>query len=102
MCGADAQEVQKKTLEPHWEEDKWLLVQEPKTQALRLQLFDHDAINLKARARLCTGPCIMLLPTLNLSGGIPASGTEEQCSAAHACSIAFIASAGPLQTMLRT
>ena len=47
MC---AQEVQKKTLAPQWNEDKWLLVQEPKTQILRMQLFDHDAINLKARA----------------------------------------------------
>ncbi|BDA44378.1 Synaptotagmin-5 [Coccomyxa sp. Obi] len=40
-------EVQKRNLTPKWEEDKWLLVQEPKTQILRAQVFDHDAINLK-------------------------------------------------------
>jgi Ca2+-dependent lipid-binding protein len=44
-CGA--QEVQKKTLTPKWDEDKWLLVQEPKTQVMRAQVFDHDLINLK-------------------------------------------------------
>ncbi|CAL5218486.1 g172 [Coccomyxa viridis] len=36
----------KKTLTPNWDEDKWLLVQEPKTQAMRLQCFDHDALNV--------------------------------------------------------
>ncbi len=41
------QEVQKRTLAPKWEEDKWLLVQEPKTQILRAQVFDHDTVNLK-------------------------------------------------------
>ena len=49
MCGA-VQEYQKKTLTPKWNEDKWLLVQEPKTQAMRMQCFDHDVLNLKVRA----------------------------------------------------
>ncbi len=41
------QEHQKKTLNPTWNEDKWLLVQEPKTQSMRVQMFDHDVMNLK-------------------------------------------------------
>ena len=41
------QEYQKKTLNPVWNEDKWLLVQEPKTQAMRVQMFDHDILNIK-------------------------------------------------------
>jgi hypothetical protein len=41
------QEYQKKTLNPVWKEDKWLLVQEPKTQAMRVQMFDHDILNIK-------------------------------------------------------
>ena len=45
-----AQEHQKKTLSPTWDEDKWLLVQEPKTQAMRVQMFDHDVLNLKVAA----------------------------------------------------
>lgn len=45
-----AQDHQKKTLNPTWNEDKWLLVQEAKTQYIRAQVFDHDAINLKVRA----------------------------------------------------
>lgn len=50
LCGgACVQDVQKKTLTPTWNEDKWLLVQEPKTQIVRVQVFDHDAIKLKAR-----------------------------------------------------
>lgn len=36
-------------MSPKWEEDKWLLVQEPKTQIMRAQVFDHDAVNLKVR-----------------------------------------------------
>ena len=51
MC-CSLQERQKKTLTPNWDEDKWLLVQEPKTQAMRLQCFDHDALNVK----VCTTP----------------------------------------------
>lgn len=55
-CGM--QEVQKRTLTPKWDEDKWLLVQEPKTQIMRVQMFDHDMVNLKAgppqlASRLC-------------------------------------------------
>ena len=46
MCRS-LQERQKKTLTPTWDEDKWLLVQEPKTQAMRLQCFDHDTLNVK-------------------------------------------------------
>ncbi len=42
-----AQDYQKKTLNPVWKEDKWLLVQEPKTQFMRVQVFDHDLLNLK-------------------------------------------------------
>lgn len=41
------QDIQKKTLNPTWKEDKWLLVQEPKTQFMRVQMFDHDMLNLK-------------------------------------------------------
>ena len=53
-CGAMSQEVQKRNLTPKWEEDKWLLVQEPKTQILRAQVFDHDTVNLKVRScRAC-------------------------------------------------
>ena len=52
-CGAWLllQDHQKKTLSPTWNEDKWLLVQEAKTQHIRAQVFDHDAINLKVRAQ---------------------------------------------------
>ena len=48
------QEHQKKTLSPTWNEDKWLLVQEPKTQAMRVQMFDHDVLNLKVGASSCS------------------------------------------------
>ena len=56
------QEVQKRTLTPKWDEDKWLLVQEPKTQIMRVQMFDHDMVNLKAgppqlASRLCQIGC---------------------------------------------
>ncbi|KAK9868031.1 hypothetical protein WJX84_002145 [Apatococcus fuscideae] len=38
----------KNTLDPKWSnEDFWMLVQEPKTQMLRVQVFDRDNINLK-------------------------------------------------------
>ncbi len=47
--------MQKRTLTPKWEEDKWLLVQEPKTQIMRVQVFDHDVVNLKA------SPCLLNL-----------------------------------------
>lgn len=30
-----------------WNERKWLMVQEPKTQALRVEVFDWDRINAK-------------------------------------------------------
>jgi len=43
--------VQKHTLTPKWDEDLYVLVQEPKTQTLRVQMFDRDLLNVKARAR---------------------------------------------------
>ena len=61
------QEYQKKTLSPTWNEDKWLLVQEPKTQGMRVQMFDHDILNLK----VITSPAVDML-------GRPA---RETCSA---------------------
>ena len=44
-----AQSVQKHTLTPHWDEDLYVMVQEPKTQNLRVQMFDRDLLNVKAR-----------------------------------------------------
>ena len=43
-----AQHHKKKTLNPTWNEHFHLLVQEPKTQAVRLQVYDWDGIHLKA------------------------------------------------------
>ena len=43
--------MQKHTLTPKWDEDLYVLVQEPKTQSLRVQMFDRDLLNVKARAR---------------------------------------------------
>ena len=36
------------TLTPRWEEELHVLVQEPTTQQLRVEMFDHDMINVKA------------------------------------------------------
>ena len=69
-CAA-MQEHQKKTLNPTWNEDKWLLVQEPKTQAMRVQMFDHDVMNLKVHTvqyLCCTSVC---LSVSILSSGLP-------------------------------
>lgn len=41
------QKHKKKTLNPEWNETFYLLVQEPKTQAVRLQVYDWDGIHLK-------------------------------------------------------
>lgn len=41
----------KHTLTPHWNDTKYCLVQEPKTQSLHVELADHDAINLKDMAK---------------------------------------------------
>ena len=49
MHGLRAQSVQKHTLTPHWDEDLYVMVQEPKTQNLRIQMFDRDLLNVKAR-----------------------------------------------------
>ena len=46
MCVA--QHHKKKTLHPTWNEHFHLLVQEPKTQAVRVQVYDWDGIHLKA------------------------------------------------------
>lgn len=35
------------TLTPRWEEELHVLVQEPTTQQLRVEMFDHDMINVK-------------------------------------------------------
>ena len=44
------QSVQKHTLTPEWDEDLYVMVQEPKTQSLRVQMFDRDLLNVKACA----------------------------------------------------
>ena len=49
FVGLCAQSLQKHTLTPHWDEDLYVLVQEPKTQNLRIQMFDRDLLNVKAR-----------------------------------------------------
>lgn len=41
------QEHKKNTLTPRWDERKWLMVQEPKTQDLRVEVFDWDRVNVK-------------------------------------------------------
>lgn len=38
--------VKKRTLAPVWNETLFVLVQEPRTQSLRVEMFDWDAINL--------------------------------------------------------
>ena len=42
--------MQKHTLTPEWDEDLYVMVQEPKTQSLRVQMFDRDLLNVKACA----------------------------------------------------
>ena len=39
------------TLEPVWKEKKWLLVQEPTTQCLHLEVQDVDRVNIKEMLR---------------------------------------------------
>ena len=73
MC-CSLQERCKKTLTPNWDEDKWLLVQEPKTQAMRLQCFDHDALNVKV-CTTCQSPAQATPP-------YPKSFPLDACSAA--------------------
>ncbi len=41
------QDHKKNTLTPTWNERKWLMVQEPQTQDLRIEVFDWDRINAK-------------------------------------------------------
>ena len=41
------QDKKKNTLAPVWQERKFLMVQEPTTQFLRLEMFDWDRINAK-------------------------------------------------------
>jgi len=36
-----------KTLAPVWNETMYVLIQEPKTQAVRVACFDHDAVNVR-------------------------------------------------------
>ena len=36
-----------KTLKPQWNEELHVLVQEPTTQLLRVEMFDHDTFNVK-------------------------------------------------------
>jgi len=40
-----------KTLKPQWNEELHVLVQEPSTQLLRVEMFDHDIFNVKVGAR---------------------------------------------------
>lgn len=42
-----ATRVVPKTLSPVWNETKYVLIQEPKTQSLRVACYDHDAVNVK-------------------------------------------------------
>ena len=39
--------VAHKTLKPQWNEELHVLVQEPTTQLLRVEMFDHDTFNVK-------------------------------------------------------
>ena len=39
-----------KTLAPKWNEELHVLVQEPTSQLLRVEMFDHDTFNLKVPA----------------------------------------------------
>jgi Ca2+-dependent lipid-binding protein len=39
--------VVKNTLAPAWEETFYILVQEPTTQMLKLELYDYDTISIK-------------------------------------------------------
>ena len=41
--------VAHKTLKPQWNEELHVLVQEPTTQLLRVEMFDHDTFNVKVR-----------------------------------------------------
>ena len=41
--------VAHKTLKPQWNEELHVLVQEPSTQLLRVEMFDHDIFNVKVR-----------------------------------------------------
>ena len=43
--------VAHKTLKPQWNEELHVLVQEPSTQLLRVEMFDHDIFNVKVRGR---------------------------------------------------
>ena len=36
-----------KSLAPVWSETKYVLIQEPKTQTLKVEVYDHDTINVK-------------------------------------------------------
>ena len=38
-----------KTLDPKWGEFKYCLVQEPKTQNLRVEVHDYDVVNISVR-----------------------------------------------------
>lgn len=44
--------TQKNTLEPKWNQKRWLLVQEPSTQCLHANVLDHDTINVKEMFKL--------------------------------------------------
>ena len=48
------QKTKKKTLHPQWNEDLHMLVQEPKTQVMRCQVYDWDGINVKVLFTGCT------------------------------------------------
>ena len=56
------QSVQKHTLTPEWDEDLYVMVQEPKTQSLRVQMFDRDLLNVKACALYETCQCQLFPP----------------------------------------
>lgn len=43
------------TLTPKWDEQLHVLVQEPTTQQLRVEMFDYDTVNVKVRSRTPQG-----------------------------------------------
>ena len=62
-----AQHHKKKTLNPTWNEHFHLLVQEPKTQAVRLQVYDWDGIHLKASTAPCSPDIAQLAVALTMT-----------------------------------
>ena len=80
--------VMHKTLKPQWNEELHVLVQEPTTQLLRVEMFDHDLFNPKASPKIpleTTGHCrsfsLVLRVGLRAELG-PQLGTKLRCERA--------------------